>query len=65
MNTAASTNPLSQVSKLTAGKIRLKSSIITQKQDGSETRNTKETMEVLIDYLFEEENTEEYQYQNK
>ena len=35
------------------------------KQDGSETRNTKETMEVLLDYLFEDDNTEENQYQKQ
>ena len=30
-----------------------------------ETRNTKEIMEVLLDYLFEEYNTEENQYQTQ
>jgi len=62
----ASTNPWSQVYKLAAGKIRPKSTITTlTKQDGSETRNTEETMEVLLDYLFEEDNTEENQYQKQ
>jgi len=62
----ASTNQWSQVYKLTTGKIRSKSTITNlTKEDGSETRNTKETMEVLLDYLFEEDNTEENQYQNK
>jgi len=62
----ASTNPWSQVYKLAAGKIRSKITITTlTKQDGSETRNRKETMEVLLDYLFEEDNTEENQYQKQ
>jgi len=65
-NVTASTNPWSQVYKLAARKIRPKSTTITlTKQDGFEPRKTKETMEVLLDYLFEEENTEENQYQNR
>jgi len=65
-NVPASTNPWSQVYKLAAGKIRPKSTITTlTKQDGTERRNTKETMEVLLDYLFEEDSTEENQYQKQ
>jgi len=65
-NVTASTNPRSQVYKLAAEKIRSKSTITTlTKQDGSETRNTKERMEVLLDCLFEEDNTEENQYQKQ
>jgi len=62
----ASTNPWSQVYKLEAGKMLSKNIITTlTKQDGSEMRNTKETMEVLLDYLFEEDNTEGNQYQKQ
>ena len=57
----ASTNPWSQVYKLAAGKIRTKSTTTLTKPDESVTRNTKETIEVLLDYLFEEDDTEENQ----
>ena len=46
--------------------LRSKRTITTlRKQDGFVTRNTKETMEVLLDYLFEEDHTKENQYQKQ
>jgi ribonuclease HI len=62
----ASVNPWSQVYKLAAGKTLNKNTITTlTKPDGSETRNTKETIEVLLDHLFEKDNTQENLYQKQ
>ena len=45
---------------------RPKSTITNQnKHDGSETRNTKETKGLLLNYIFEEDNTEENQYKKQ
>jgi len=63
-NVTASTNPWSQVYKLVSGKMRPKSIMTTlTKPDGSETTSIQETMEVLLDHLFEEDNTEENTHQ--
>jgi len=59
-----STNAWSQVYKLASGKIQHKSIMTTlTKSDGSETMSIQETMEVLLDYLFEEDNVEENTHQ--
>jgi hypothetical protein len=62
-NVTASTNPWSQAYKLASGKIRPKSMMTTlTKLDGSET-SIQETLEVLLDYFFEEDNVEENTHQ--
>jgi len=63
-NVTASTNPWSQVYKLASGKIRPKSITTTlTKPDGSETTSIQETLEVLLGYLFGENNAEKNTHQ--
>ena len=63
-NLTASTNPWSQVYKLASGKIRPKSIMTTlTKSDGSETMSIQVTLEVLLAYLFEEDNAEKNTHQ--
>ena len=58
-NVAASTNPWSQVYKLAAGKARADRIMTTlRKPDGSETSSIKETMDVILQYLFPEDRKE-------
>jgi hypothetical protein len=53
---AASTNPWSQVYKITAGKTRANNTMTAlRKQDGSETLSLQETMEVMLEYHFTED----------
>jgi hypothetical protein len=64
-NVTASTNPWSQIYKLASGKIRPKSIMTTlTKPDRTETTNIQETLQVLLDYLIEEDTTEENSYQS-
>jgi len=59
-NVTASTNPWSQVYKLASGKTRAYSIVTTlTTPDGSEATSIKETMEIMLDYLFKEDSEEE------
>jgi hypothetical protein len=59
-NVAASTNPWSQVYKFAAGKTRASNIMTTlKKPDGTETSSIRETMEVMMDYIFTEDEEED------
>jgi hypothetical protein len=59
-NVTASSNPWSQVYKLTAGKARNNSILTTlKKPDGSETSSIKETIKVMLDYIITDDREEE------